>query len=283
MTEPATSPLVGHGEDGAGLARGRPLGPDHGGDGDRGPVGGPALEGLENVSHGALRPLYRSGSASKRARQWAEQKTTVTPSWTACSAPGPSATVMPQTGSTASAGAGTRALAAGVPPGDELGEDGDGDLLLRGRPEVEPGRARTRSTASSSSPRARSSASTVGGPLRAGDEPDVAGSGAERRGEQLLVAVPHGRDDDRVRPLDAVVADPPAHGARERAERARGRALPHDRQERRGDDRLDQHLDDPLGGAAALHAGEPRLAVGERAQRLADDASARSRRRRSSR
>ena len=49
--------VLGHGQNRAGLARSRPLGADHGRDGDRGPVGGPALEGLENVSHGALRPL----------------------------------------------------------------------------------------------------------------------------------------------------------------------------------------------------------------------------------
>ena len=40
----------------------------------------PALEGLEDVSHGALRPLYRAGSSSNRALQCAEQKKTVTSS-----------------------------------------------------------------------------------------------------------------------------------------------------------------------------------------------------------
>ena len=54
---PGDLALVGDGEDGAGIARGGALGADHGGDGDRGPVGRPALEGLEDVSHGALRPL----------------------------------------------------------------------------------------------------------------------------------------------------------------------------------------------------------------------------------
>ena len=49
--------LLGHGQDGAGVAGSRALGADHGGDRDRGPVGRPALEGLENVSHEALRPL----------------------------------------------------------------------------------------------------------------------------------------------------------------------------------------------------------------------------------
>ena len=83
--------------------------------------------------------------------------------------------------------------------------------------------------------------------------------------------MPHGRHDDGVRPIDAVIADPPAHGARERAECARSRALPHDRQEGSGNNGLDQHFHDSFGGTAALHAGEPRLAVGERAERLAND------------
>ena len=160
---------------------------------------------------------------------------------------------MPQTGSIASEQDGF-AVRAGVAPGDELGQDRDGDLRLRRRAEVEPGRAvharervladpalsqarRARPRRAARSPRARrtrpgppeptSSASSSAWPI-------VATTTASASAGQL------GRH-------------PPVDRARELRERDRGLA----RRRRstssgRRQLRLDQHFDHPLRGARAL-------------------------------
>ncbi len=183
---------------------------------------------------------------------------------------------MPQTGSIPSWGASARS-GPQVLPGDELGEDRDGDLLLGRRPEVEPRRRADAEDGLLVVPGCAEPREHGGGALGARHEPDVVGPGAERLGQELLVAVAHRRDHDRVGALDSVVLHPPADRARQLAERARRGAVAEHRQERRGQHRLDQHFDDSFRGASALHAGEPRLPVRERAERLADDRRLRAR------
>ncbi len=177
---------------------------------------------------------------------------------------------MPQTGSTPSSGAGAE-LGAHVLPRDELGQDRDGDLLLGGRPEIEPRRRADAQDGLVVETRVAQRGQHRRGALRARHEPDVAGFGAEGVRERALVAVTHRRDDHGVRACDAVRLDAPADDAGQLAERAGRGALAHHGEERGGEHGLDQDLHDSFRGAFAFHPGHPRLAVRKRAQRLADD------------
>src|SRR5215211_530607 len=172
-----------------------------------------------------------------------------------------------------------------VPPLDELRQDRHRDLLLRRRAEVETGGAvhageRFRGDAAVSE-------ATYDGRCtsRARHQPHVVGAGRERAGERVLVAAAHPCDDHGVRAVGDLVGHAPADGLRQLSERPRGRALARHGQERRRHERLDQHVDRALGRAGALrddHVGgriarragradpkQPRLAVGQREQRLA--------------
>ena len=83
-------------------------------------------------------------------------------------------------------------------PGDELGEDRDGDLLLPDRTEIEARRRlEPRQRILLHSHRAQRGGDGLG-PLRTGDQTHVSGRAGERGRERLLVAAAHGRNDDRV-------------------------------------------------------------------------------------
>ena len=274
---------LGDGQDGARVARSGPLGADHGGDRDRASRRRPSARG----SRGRLsrRPQaavpIRLGLEARPAVRGAEEDGH--PSWTVCSTAPTTATVMPQTGSTASAAAGTgvsprvcRQATSSARMATAISSCDDG-------PRSSPAGARTRRTDSSSEAAGRAARRARWWPAGRSPRGRRSRRRPERGREELLVAVAHRRDDDGVRALDAVVADAPADGARELGERARRGALPHDRQERSGNDGLDQHLDHPFRGAAALHAGEPRLSRRRAPGAPRGRRSAPSRRRRSSR
>ncbi len=150
-------------------------------------------------------------------------------------------------------------------------------------PEVEPGRRADAQHGLLVEPAGAQLGEDGRGALRARHEPDVAGARAERGGKELLVAVAHGRDDDGVRPFDAVVADPPADGARERrracarpGSRPRSRGVERELLARSAPRRPPPRRSRPPCGRAAARGRRARGAP--RGRR-----SARSRRRRSSR
>ena len=89
-----------------------------------------------------------------------------------------------------------------MPPSDELGEDRDGDLLLRGRPKVEAGGgAHPREGLLIDAALAKLGRQGPG-VLRARHRPDVAGAGRQRDLQSFFVAASHRRDHDRVGLLD---------------------------------------------------------------------------------
>ena len=91
-----------------------------------------------------------------------------------------------------------------VPPGHELGEDGDSDLFLAQRAEVEPGGAADAGERLLVEPTLAEGTKDDPRPAGAGDEPDVAGTGCQRGREGVLVSMAHDRDDDRIRSLTEV-------------------------------------------------------------------------------
>ena len=153
--------------------------------------------------------------------------------------------------------------------------------------EVEPGRAADACDLRLSDALLPERGQDDGRAAGARDERDVAGREGERLGERLLVPPAHGRDHDRVRAVTRFLRDAPPDRAGQLAQRARrGRVADH-REERAGQVRLDEHLDDALGGAVALGADdvlprpgvrpgradphEPRRPLRHGAQRLPDD------------
>ena len=157
-----------------------------------------------------------------------------------------------------------------MPPRDELGEDRDGDLLLRGGPEVEAGRA--------AHPRERllvdAALAKLGrqgpGALRARHEPDVTRAARQRRLQGLFVAAAHRGDDDRVGPLHRR-RHVPAHHACQLSQRPGRRRIADDRKQECRAVGLDHHVDRAFRGAPALDPLTARLAVGERQEREPDD------------
>ena len=149
-------------------------------------------------------------------------------------------------------------------PGDKLGEDRDGDLLLARGPEVEAGRAADageRLFVEASLPEVGEDGRS---PLCAGDEADVSGFARERGLQRFLVALAHRCDDDGVRPLVELTRDTPADRLRKPAEHARRGAVADHGEERGRQLRLHEHLDRAFRRTDFLDAHEAGLSVGER-------------------
>src|SRR5215207_3860415 len=116
-------------------------------------------------------------------------------------------------------------------PRDELGEDRDRDLGLARGAEVEAGGAADARDGCLVHAAGAESVEDDAGAPRARDEADVARASLERGLERVLVAVAHGRDDDRVGPVAQTLLDAPAERRRQLAQRPRGRAVAeHDEQ-----------------------------------------------------
>src|SRR5690242_7190090 len=162
---------------------------------------------------------------------------------------------------------------AGCPQLDQLGQDGDRYLLVRGGPQVQAGRhpdpvelvlrhAAVREVAEHGGP----------APARA-DKPEVGGPGRGRGLERLLVAVALGGHDDHgaaaggfrreVGPADEV--RPPAEGPGQAGQRPGHRGVAHDDQVRCGQHGLDVDLERSL---ALAGDGDHGHAVGDPAAEL---------------